>query len=161
MLNLFRFLVLSCAVFPVIAQADPAPLTGIVQDPSGEPIEGARVVIWTGSAINDGPLLCPSCYADCGRSETTNQEGAFAFEDADDEVAFRLVIVAEGHHALHTRYVTPGQEPDSFTMYPRQKVTDPTRLVRGRVIDVDSRPVADAMIKPQMWWTKPGYEGGS
>lgn len=153
--------VVGALVVAVAAMADPAPLSGRVAGEDGEPIGGARVVIWTGNAINDVPLLCPSCYADCGRAETTDGDGAFTFEDVDDQIAFRLVIVAEGHHPLHTQYVTPGEEPGTFTLQPRDAVEDPSRLIRGRVLDAQGRPVADAMVKPQMWWFDAGRRGGS
>ena len=140
---------------------EPAPLSGVVVGPDEEPVPGARVVIWTGSAINDVPLLCPSCYADCGRAERTDALGEFTFEDVDDEVAFRLVIVAEGHHPLHTGYVTPGEAAGTFTLQPREPVVDEARLVRGRVVDAQGRPVADAMVTPRMWWQDGGRSGGS
>lgn len=71
-------------VVAIAAVADPAPLSGVVMGVDGQPINGARVVIWTGSAINDDPLLCPSCYTDCGRTQTADGAGSFTFDDADD-----------------------------------------------------------------------------
>ncbi len=147
-------------VLSAAALADPAPISGVVTSEAGGTIDGARVVIWTGEAINEVPLLCPSCYADCGRAETTDQAGAFTFDEVDDEVAFRLVIVADGHHPLHTPYVTPGQEPRTFQLRPREAVEDPARLIRGRVVDAEGRPIADAMVDPQLWWFE-GRRGGS
>lgn len=152
--------VIGWLVFSAASLADPAPLSGVVTSEGGWAIEGARVVIWTGEAINEVPLLCPSCYADCSRAETTDDEGSFFFEDVDDEVAFRLVIVADGHHPLHTAYVTPGQEPRTFQLRPRETVEDPSRLIRGRVVDVEGRPIADAIVDPQLWWFE-GRRGGS
>lgn len=153
--------VFASSLLAVAALADPAPLSGTVADKAGTPLAGARVVVWTGNAINDVPLLCPSCYADCGRSETTDQAGSFTLDGMDDEVAFRLVIVAEGHHPLHTQYVTPGEEPETFTLQPREAVVDPARLIRGRVVDAQGRPVADAMVNPQLWWFDSARRGGS
>lgn len=151
----------ACSLLAVAALADPAPLSGTVAGKAGTPLAGARVVVWTGDAINDVPLLCPSCYADCGRSETTDKTGSFTLAGMDDEVAFRLVIVAEGHHPLHTQYVTPGEEARTFTLRPREPVADPARLIRGRVVDAQGRPVADAMVNPQLWWFDSARRGGS
>jgi hypothetical protein len=148
-------------VVALAALADPAPLSGVVTGEGGNAIAGARVVIWTGNTINDVPLLCPSCYADCGRAEKTDQAGGFTFEGVDDAVAFRLVIVADGHHPLHTPYVTPGQEPRAFTLRPREAVGEESRLIRGRVVDAEGRAVADAMVEPRMWWFEGGRRGGS
>lgn len=152
--------VIGSLVLSAASLADPAPLSGLVASEGGRAIEGARVVIWTGNAINDVPLLCPSCYADCGRAETTDEAGSFTFDEVDDEVAFRLVIVADGHHPLHTPYVTPGQEPRTFELHPREAVEDPAWLIRGRVVDAEGRPIADAMVDPQLWWFE-GRRGGS
>lgn len=153
--------VMGALMVTMAAIADPAPLSGSVTGKDGQPIGGARVVIWTGNAINDVPLLCPSCYADCGRAETTDGDGSFTFEDVDDQVAFRMVIVAEDHHPLHTQYVTPGQDPRTFTLQPREAVEEPSRLIRGRVVDAQGRPVADAMVEPRLWWFDAGRRGGS
>jgi protocatechuate 3,4-dioxygenase beta subunit len=153
--------VLGSLVLACMSLADPAPLSGVVTSQDGGPIEGARVVVWTGNAINDVPLLCPSCYADCGRAQTTDDAGEFTFEGVDDQVAFRLVIVADGHHPLHTQYVTPGQEPRTFTLNPRKPVEQASRLIRGRVVDAQGRPVADAMVRPEMWWFDSARRGGS
>src|SRR3954471_379761 len=63
--------------------SDRPDLTGTVKDPEGKPLPQASVFIYTAGPKEGASILCPSCYADCRKSTTTDKDGHFKIESLD------------------------------------------------------------------------------
>ncbi|MBL8766339.1 MAG: sigma-70 family RNA polymerase sigma factor [Planctomycetes bacterium] len=135
-------------------------LRGIVHDPSGAPIEGARVDVLSASApaANFSDLGAPGQVTpNQSRSTTTDREGSFAFgalpiaDDGrfrflpmDDELA--LIVSAAGYVPT----VLDDVDLERIARGPISVVLDPSRSVTIRVVDeVDGRPIAGARVDVQ------------
>jgi len=72
-------------------------LSGTIRDETGRPLPNSTVFIYT-AAPKDGPgVLCPSCYADCGKQATTGADGRFQIEALDPTLIFRVLVVGKGY----------------------------------------------------------------
>src|SRR5690348_10681507 len=52
-------------------------LSGTAKDQESQPVPDATVFVWTAGPKEGTGVLCPSCYADCGKKVTTDKEGHF------------------------------------------------------------------------------------
>jgi len=139
------YLLAACSSFA----ADRVTITGNVVDASGQPVDHATVLVWHAGVKRGYSTYCPSCYVDCGK-RTMTANGAYTIKGLDPDLKFELLIVREGYIPAFVGYFDPSAGPAPVTkLKPRAAITDPTRVVRGRVVNPAGRPVADAVVQPQ------------
>ncbi|MGA2273021.1 MAG: carboxypeptidase-like regulatory domain-containing protein [Bryobacteraceae bacterium] len=125
------------------------PLTGKVTDASGKPLEHATAMIYHAGVKTGYSTFCPSCYADCGKRALTDSTGAFTIPSLDPDLWFELLVIHDGYTPAFVPKVDPSQGPaKTAALSPRAPVADPTRVVRGRVVDAHGQPVRDAVVEP-------------
>ena len=124
-------------------------LSGRVRNLKGEPIAGATVFINTAGPREGVAIFCPSCYLDCGKKATTDAEGRFTLDDVDPSLVFNLVATADGYRAGVTKkWVDPAKEPAFIDLEPLPTELPPERVLRGRLVDADQKPVVGAEVRP-------------
>jgi len=134
-------------------------LGGRVLDASGDPVAGARVMMYTAGARVGVNPFCPSCYADCGKSAETGDDGSFLIRSLDPSLIFRVLVVSEGYDPTFVEKVDPRKGP----IEARLSRLDPKRYgprhsIRGRVIDPGGSPVVGARVWPIEFKTE-AYSG--
>jgi hypothetical protein len=148
------------AMFLLSTLAPAAPrldLEGAVQDEAGKPVADAVVFIHTAGPRKGRSSICPSCYLDCWRRTQTSADGRFVFEKVDGSLVFRVGAVTPVHEAAFVSKVDPLEAGARLTLRPRAPVPDaPRRVLRGRVLDLDGRPVPQAVVEPKGWVIRSG-----
>ncbi len=107
-------------------------------------------MIWHAGVRSGYNTFCPSCYRDCGKRSTTDAAGWFTIGDLDPELWFELLVVRDGYTSAFIEKVDPsiaGLKTASLTRKPI--VDDPTRVVRGRVVDSHGRALRHAVVLPE------------
>lgn len=136
-------------------------MSGHVADPSGRAIPGATVYVYTAGVRTGTSTMCPSCWADCGKSVVTGDDGSFHIASVSPDLVFRLLVVAEGYEPAFVTRVDPlGGKGVEATLKARPAgEVDPARVLRGRVLDPEGRPVVGAVVSPfgcktaaGRWW---------
>ncbi len=123
-------------------------LRGHVLDEKGAPLRGATVSVYTAAPRTGVGTLCPSCYADCGKSTMSDAQGAFTLASVDDSLVFRVLAVAPGRTPRFADRVDPRMGPIIIRMSPRDTTAlDPRRTSRGVVIGADGRPAVGAIVE--------------
>jgi hypothetical protein len=123
-------------------------LTGRVMTSAGSPLGGARVMIYTAGVKRGTSSFCPSCYADCAKSATSDAGGAFRIASLDPELVFRVLVVAEGCKPQFLDKVDPAAGAVEAKLEALPTDIEPGRLFRGRVVDDAGRPVVGATVSP-------------
>lgn len=130
-----------------------ATLSGTVRDTTGTPIAGARVQVVAGfplhgmGAMRDVDRLEPTARADCGRLAFTDSTGHFELAALEDSVRFRLLFSATDHAPVLKSRVSPLSGPIETRLVPVDVPGTPDwRIVTGRVLDPQDRPIEDARV---------------
>jgi hypothetical protein len=146
-----RLLIASLIVTASISfAADRVILTGRVTDNLGQPLENATVMVYHAGVKTGYSTYCPSCYRDCGKRTVTDRTGSFTFKNLDSDLWFELLVVRDGYTAAFVERVDPSHGPaESAALAPRAPVDDPSRVVRGRVVDQHDRPLSGAVVVPE------------
>lgn len=160
MLNRYRVVTCSLVATSVLClMAKASTLTGTVTDSDGDPLQGAVVSIYTAKPKTGRSATCPSCYRDCAKSTKTKSDGSFAIESLDDSLLFRVLVVAPATRPVLTDHVDPGEKPLVARLSPRPDGLKDENYLRGRVVDGDGKPVAEAVVDPygakttrRRWW---------
>jgi hypothetical protein len=97
MRRLLTAILCTISSFCFAAEVKPA-LSGRVLDSSGSPIAHTTVLVYHAGVKVGYSTYCPSCYRDCGKRVTTNQNGEFVVQDLAPGLWFTLL-------AVHQRYV--------------------------------------------------------
>jgi hypothetical protein len=127
--------------------ADRVTLTGKVTDSSGKPIEDATVMIYHAGVKKGFSTFCPSCYSDCGKRAATDASGSFTIPKLDPDLRFELLVVHDGYVPTFVSKVDPSLGPaGTAVLAPRTPVDDPNRVVLGRVVNSNGRPLRDAVV---------------
>jgi hypothetical protein len=127
--------------------ADRVTLTGKVTDSFGQPLEDATVMIYHAGVKKGYSTFCPSCYADCGKRAATDATGSFTIPKLDPDLRFELLVVHDGYTPKFVAKVDPSLGPaETAALARRAPLDDPKRLVRGRVVDSNGRPLRDAVV---------------
>ena len=93
-MNAWRIAVLVFVIVLSVAAGEAAVLTGSIVDQQGQPVSGARVDIAI-AAPKIGPgIFCPSCYVDCAKHTTTDDDGQFEIGRAERRT--RIPRAADG-----------------------------------------------------------------
>jgi Carboxypeptidase regulatory-like domain len=146
-----RLLIASLLVTASIAfAADRVTLTGRVTDNLGQPLENATVMVYHAGAKTGYSVYCPSCYRDCGKRTVTDRTGSFTIKNVDSDLWFELLVVRDGYDAAFVEKVDPSHgAAETAALAPRAPVDDPSRVVRGRVVDQHDRPLRAAVVEPK------------
>lgn len=133
-----------------IGRMPAAEVSGTIRDETGAPVAGATVRIYTaGLRAGDSPM-CPSCWADCGKSATTDAGGGFAIKDVSDQLVFRLLVLAKNHAPAFVTKVDPRAGPAAGTVASRDLSKYPAnQLITGQVVSADGKPVIGATVDPE------------
>ncbi len=143
------------AVFLMVASAvavgaDAVTLTGKVTDVTGKPVEHATVMVYHAGVKKGYSTFCPSCYADCGKRTFTDATGSYSFANLSPDLWFELLVVRDGYGPVSIRKVDPSNGPPiTAVLKVRSGFYDPTRMVRGRVVDARGNPLRDVAVQPQ------------
>ncbi len=138
--------------------SDRVTLTGRVTDNLGKPLEDATVMIYHAGVKKGYSTYCPSCYVDCGKRTVTDQNGSFAINGLDPDLWFELLVIRDGYSATFVKKVDPSRGPaETAALAPRAVVDDPSRVVRGRVVDSHGQPLRAAVVEP--WGVATVLEG--
>ena len=146
-----RLLVASLIVTASISFAsDRVTLTGRVTDNLGQPLENATVMVYHAGVKSGYSIYCPSCYRDCGKRTVTDRTGSFTIKNLDSDLWFELLVVRDGYTAAFVERVDPTRGPaQAAALAPQAPVNDPSRVVRGRVVDQRGRPLRAAVVIPE------------
>jgi hypothetical protein len=124
-------------------------LSGRVVDVTGKPLPHATVMVYHAGVKTGYSTFCPSCYVDCGKHVLTDSKGDFQIKDLAPELWFELLAVRDGYIPQFAKRVDPSKDTDlAITLVARPVVTDFSGVVRGRIVDSDGSPIADAIVNP-------------
>ena len=133
-------------------------ITGSVTGVDGTPLAGVRVDISTAAPKVGRGIFCPSCYLDCGKWATTDDDGQFTIASLDPTLKFHLVLTHPEYQTLQTPLIDPAGEAVSLSLDPLSEDIDPSRVVLG-VVTQNGTPVAGALVDPhgaktvdRRWW---------
>lgn len=145
-----RLLIVSLiATSPVSFATDRVTLTGRVTDSLGKPLEDATVMVYHAGVKKGYSTFCPSCYVDCGKRTATDRTGAFTIKNLDPDLWFELLVIRDGYAPTFIKKVDPSRGPaETAALAPRAAVDDPSRIVRGRVVDPRGLPLPAAVVAP-------------
>jgi len=121
-------------------------LTGIVRDDNGKPLERASVFIYTAGPKQGAGMLCPSCYADCRKKATTDEQGRFKIESLDPTLLFRVLVVAAEHRPEFVNKVDPAAKPIEVILARTKGAISPDHQMKGRVVNPEGKPISGAVI---------------
>jgi hypothetical protein len=131
-------------------------LTGKVTDAQGSPIVHATVIIYHAGVKHGYSVLCPSCYADCGKWSTTNATGEYTITNLDPDLWFDLLLVRDGYAPTFLRRVDSATgTPPTGVLQVRSPALNSEGTVRGRVLDTHGTPLQDAIVETQGIAVKP------
>lgn len=127
---------------------DTATLAGKVTDAAGKPLAHATVIVYHAGVKKGYSTFCPGCYADCGKRAVTDASGAFTLKDLNPDLWFELLAVHDGYTPRFVEKVDPLNGEATAALSVRAPVDDPSRVARGRVVDIQGAPLRDAVVTP-------------
>ena len=134
----------------VSSGADLVTLTGKVTGVTSRPLGNVSVIVYHAGVRKGYSTFCPSCYGDCGKRATTDANGTYIIKNLNSDFWFELLVVRDGYAPALIKRVEPLKGPAATAVLAvRSAVIDPTRMVRGRVVDARGSPVRDAIVEPQ------------
>lgn len=146
-------------LLPLSLQAASPRITGNVKNTGGRAVPNAQVYVYTALPLRGVSAICPSCYRDCGKHEAANARGDFRIDGLDPKLRFRLLAVAPGYEPKFSEYTGVGSGVQ-FVLEKRA-AEDEDRLVRGRVVDSDDKPVIGAVVERHAVRTRRGVGYGA
>jgi uncharacterized GH25 family protein len=141
-------IVASTLMHGAIAAEERATAKGKVFDAAGKPIDHATVIVYSAGVRKGYSLFCPTCYTDCGKRTLTDPEGNFAIAGLNPELLFNLLVVKDGYSTEYINSVDPANGPGSATLKPRPPIEDASRVLRGKVVDTQGKPLRDVLVEP-------------
>lgn len=127
-----------------------ATVAGSVVSENGQSLGNATVMVYSAHVRKGYNIVCPTCWLDCGKRTTTNNEGQFSIGDLDPQLVFTLLAVDAGHKATFIRNVDPANGAAERTvLHVRISPDNPAQVLRGLVVDDHGGPVRDAAVEPQ------------
>ena len=139
----------------LVAMADRPDLVGRVATAGDKPLAGAIVMIDSAAVRQGNSPLCPSCYADCRKRASSDQDGKFRIASVDPELLFNVLVVADGFRPTIAKKVDPGKEPVKVELSRLElDKLDPKRILRGVVLDPAGKPLPGARVRAQQFDTE-------
>jgi hypothetical protein len=123
-------------------------LQGIVTDAAGKPLSNVRVDISTAAPKVGHAIFCPSCYTDCSKWDTTDDNGRFELRELDPGLKFRLSATRSGLKSTLTKLLDPADGPLTVALSELPKDLPADRLISGVVLAEDGSPLVGALIEP-------------
>lgn len=146
---------IALALLLIAAPGDRPDLTGVVTSKAGAPVAGAHLLVYDAGVRQGTSSVCPSCYADCGKRAETAPDGSFTIKSLDPTLIFRVLVIAEGYRPTFVAKIDPAKGPVRAELTPLDLSQIPTsRIIRGRVVNPDGRPVAGATVEARMFRTE-------
>jgi hypothetical protein len=144
------------------AAARSSTITGSVKDSSGNPISNATVLVYSAGVRTGYSIFCPTCYIDCGKRASTDESGGFTIPDLADDLVFNLLAIKQGYAPKWIRHVDPLKgAAGPAVMKSRNPISDPSRVLRGRIVDARGTLVRDALVEGEVVTTRgPGGQVG-
>jgi hypothetical protein len=132
-----------------VAIAERPSIYGTVVDEKGNAISSAVVDVYTARPRIGTIPYCPSCYVDCRKQTSTDEEGHFSISSLDPKLLFKLLIVAEGHSPQFVNNVDPGKSPFvvSLLRIPTERLAV-GHVIKGMITDPAGNPVTGAAVTP-------------
>ena len=123
--------------------------SGQVLDSSGRPIARATVLVYHAGVKVGYSTYCPSCYRDCGKRVTADQNGEFVVRDLAPDLWFTLLAVHEGYVPKISEKLDPDKTPGfKIVLAPRSSTSETSSVGRGKITDLAGSPVRDAIVQP-------------
>ena len=118
-------------------------------DSNGKPIAHATVLIYHAGVKVGYSTYCPSCYHDCGKRVTTDQNGEFVVKDLAPDLWFTLLAVHQAYVPKISEKVDPGKSSAvKIVLAARRSTSKTSSIARGRITDLAGNPVPDALVQP-------------
>jgi hypothetical protein len=148
-----KFLIAMALWFATSAIAlgsQPLTISGRVVDSSGKPLGNATVMVYYAGVKTGYSTFCPSCYADCGKRTTTDTAGFYTIGKLNSDLWFELLVVRDGYAPTFIKVMdsSHGAAPTAVLSL-RTPIADPTRAVKGHVVDGQGNAVPDAVVKSE------------
>ena len=122
-------------------------LRGTVRDGGGAPLKGATVLILTAQPRKGVAKICPTCYVDCWRQATTDENGRFSIDKVDASLLYRVAALTPAHEPGFVAKADPAEGEAQITLSPKAPLPEsPRRVVRGRLLDLDGKAVPHAIL---------------
>jgi peroxiredoxin len=121
-------------------------LTGIVKAQDGKALDHASVFIYTAGPKEGSGILCPSCYPDCRKHTTTDEQGRFRIESLDPSLLFRILVVAKSRQPEFVSKVDPTVRPLEVTLKLAREGLKPDQQMNGKVLGPDDKPIPGAVV---------------
>src|SRR5579862_1626605 len=140
-----------------LATNDPA-ISGRVTDHAGRPVVNATVMVYHAGPVTGYSLFCPSCYVDCGKRTLTDKDGRFVFRQLGKDLWFELLVAKSGYQPRFVAKVIPTTAQVSPVLERRRRISEPSRVFRGKILDDRGLPQRDAIVQPSgaLWDAKKG-----
>ncbi len=143
------------ALLLVVGLADRPDLVGRVVTAGDHPLAGAVVMIDSAAVRQGSSPLCPSCYADCRKRASTDQDGKFRIASVDPELLFNVLVAADGFRPTITMNVDTAKEPVKVELSRLElRKIDPRRVLHGVVLDPTGNPLPGARVRAQFFDTE-------
>ncbi len=141
---------LLAASFQLIVAAERVSISGKVVDAAGAPVENAAVLIYKAGVKTGYSTYCPTCYVDCGKHTVTGPDGGFTLKGLSPDLLFTLLVLHEGNSTATVNTVDPDKGAiDPVALKPRVPVEDMSRVIRGRVVDLQGNALRNAVVEQQ------------
>ncbi len=138
---------LLCVALPVVA-AERATLRGKVLDATGAPVENATVLIYKAGVKTGYSTYCPTCYVDCGKRVSSGVDGEFVLSGLSPDLLFTLLVLHDGNKTATVDKADPAKGAlAAVALKPSAPVDDVSRVLRGRVTDLQGKPLANAVVE--------------
>ncbi len=140
---------LLCTTSVCFAADSRSVLSGKIVDSDGKPLSHATVAVYHAGVKVGYSIFCPSCYRDCGKRVTTNQNGGFSVQGLAPDLWFTLLAVHEGYVPTLSEKLDPAKSSAvSIVLTPHGAPSTNSSIVRGHVTDSAGDPIHDAIIEP-------------
>ena len=125
--------------------------TGRVLGVDGRPLADATIMVYSATVKKGYSLFCPTCYRDCGKRTVSGPNGSYSIAGLDPELSFTFVALKDGYFAAFIPNVDPAAGPaPEVRLKPMPSVVDVSRIVRGRIVDVDGNSLRGAIVQPEI-----------
>jgi hypothetical protein len=115
-------------------------LAGRIVDPDGRPVASRRVEVWS---KGDGGWLLPNRVELTGGPLETDADGSFQTPaNLMVGTAYRVAVHEAGKEPILSDWLTTGARPRTLPLI----VLRPLRVIRGRVLDRQGKPVANIEV---------------